>query len=171
MENNLVYACKDAGFHQHYGKENIIRNNIFALNKRSQLQLTRAEEHLSLSFTNNIVYFRNGVLMGFDGWTKAHIAIDSNCYWDERTKTPDFHGKAFAGWQALGRDRHSVIADPLFVNPDAFDFRFRRLSVAKKIRFKPFDCSRAGVYGDAVWIDKARMSPAALQEFDSRCPM
>jgi hypothetical protein len=169
MENNLVYACKDAGFHQHYGKENIIRNNIFAFNKRSQLQLTRPEGHLSLSFTNNIIYFRDGTLMKSDNWTKANIAIASNCYWDERTGTPDFNGKTFAAWQASGRDKYGVIADPLFMNPDAFDFRFRRLSVAKKIKFKPFDYSQAGVYGDVAWIEKARMLPAALQEFDRKC--
>jgi hypothetical protein len=107
--------------------------------------------------------------MRSDGWTKANMAIDSNCYWGESTKTPDFNGKTFAAWQASGRDKHGMMADPLFVNPDAFDFRFRRLSVAKKIKFKPFDYSRAGVYGDAAWIDKARISSAALQEFGFTC--
>ena len=170
MENNLVYKCKSAGFHQHYGRENVIRNNIFAFNLLSQMQLTRPEEHLSFSFINNIIYFGKGLLYmdkGSDSWLKAQTVIDRNCYWDRRAPQPDFHGLSFSDWKKLGKDKHSIIADPLFVNPDAFDFRFSNPRVAKKIGFKPFDYSRAGVYGDQEWKMKAVLTDELKEQFDA----
>ena len=41
LENNIVYRCQSAGFHQHYGRTNVLRNNIFAFNKESELARTR----------------------------------------------------------------------------------------------------------------------------------
>jgi hypothetical protein len=164
-ENNLVYACKNSGFHQHYGKENIIRNNIFALNIRGQLQATRIEEHRSLSFTNNIIYFDKGSLL-VNNWSKFNVLSDYNCYWDTRTKDVKFTDKSFADWQKSGKDANSLIADPLFVNPAAFDFHFKSQIVAKKIKFVPFDYSRAGVYGSVEWKKKAEFDPVLTVEFD-----
>jgi hypothetical protein len=52
------------------------------------------------------------------------------------------------------------------VNPEKFDFNFVDLSVAEKIGFKPFDYSKAGVYGNEDWVNKARLAPELLQQFD-----
>jgi hypothetical protein len=166
-ENNLVYACKNSGFHQHYGKENIIRNNIFALNIRAQLQATRIEEHQSISFTNNIIYFDKGTLLS-SNWHKFNLLSDYNCYWDTRSKDIRFANMSFLDWQKSGKDVHSIIADPLFVNPSEFDFHFRNLSVTRKIKFFPFDYSRAGVYGPEGWKKLAQLDKEIAIIFDNR---
>jgi parallel beta-helix repeat protein len=168
MENNLVYNCKSSGFHQHYGKENKIRNNIFAFNVIYQIQYSRLEEHLSYSFTNNIIYFDKGDLITFrskEDFQKANILYDHNCYWDTRGNAPVFYGHSFAEWKKLGRDTHAVAADPLFIDPGNRDFRLRNRSVARKINFEPFDYSQAGVTGSDEWKRKAQMSPELLQQF------
>ncbi|MGB4291411.1 MAG: right-handed parallel beta-helix repeat-containing protein [Bacteroidales bacterium] len=167
MEKNLVYLCKNSGFHQHYGKENIIRNNIFAFNIRAQLQATRVEEHRSLSFTNNIIYFDRGTLT-YSNWHKFNLFTDYNCYWDVHTKELRFGDRTFAEWQKEGKDLHSVIADPMFVDLVKFDFRFKNLSVARRIKFVPFDYSLAGVYGDDEWKKKAVLDPELIKKFDER---
>jgi hypothetical protein len=164
-ENNLVYDCKSSGFHQHYGKGNVIRNNIFALNIRSQLQATRVEQHRSISFTNNIIYYDKGDLLS-SNWHKFNLLSDHNCYWEVRSTRIRFADKSFKEWQKSGKDIHSIIADPQFVNPQVFDFHFKNLSVARKIKFIPFDYTRAGVYGSDEWKKLAVFDPELARRFD-----
>jgi hypothetical protein len=154
MENNLVYNTKTGGFHQHYGKENIIRNNIFAFSKEHQLQATRVEEHLSFTFENNIVYWNTGPLLS-GPWTKVNLKMDKNCFWNTSGEPIKPAGLTFEQWQQKGHDRNSIITDPLFANPRNYDFHLDPKSPALKIGFKPFDYTKAGVYGDQAWIDKA----------------
>ncbi len=165
MENNLVYACKNSGFHQHYGRENTIRNNIFAGNIRAQLQATRVEEHLSFNFTHNIVWFSTGSLLS-SRWHQVNMHSDKNCYWDTRTQEVRFGKASLKEWQASGKDLNSVIADPKFVNPEAFDFRVRNKAVMQDIGFKPFDTTKAGVYGSEAWTKLAQLDPAVKRSFD-----
>jgi hypothetical protein len=166
MENNLVYACKSSGFHQHYGRDNIIRNNIFAYNIKSQLQATRVEPHNSFSFTNNIVYYNSGTL--FSGrWDSLRLTSDYNSYYDERTNNIRFGKDNFNTWQQRGNDAHSILADPGFVNPSAFDFRLKNDAVAKNIKFTPFDFTKAGVYGESGWVQLARFEEELAKKFDA----
>ena len=145
----------------------IIRNNIFALNIRAQLQATRVEEHRSITFTNNIIYFDKGSLLS-SNWHKFNLLTDYNCYYDVRTKDIRFADQSFSEWQKSGKDIHSVIADPLFMNAAAFDFHLKNKSVAKKIKFVPFDYSRAGVYGSVEWKKLALFDQKSADEFDKR---
>lgn len=165
MENNLVYNCKSAGFHQHYGKENVIRNNIFVNSIKSQLQGTRVEKHLSFSFIHNILYYNNGTLLS-SNWADMDILSDYNSYWDTRTKDILFGKKTFAEWKKSGKDVHSVIADPMFADIENFDFRIKNKKLIHRINFKPFDYSKAGVYGSEEWIRKAQMDKSLSVAFD-----
>ena len=154
MENNLVYNTKTGGFHQHYGKENIIRNNILAFSKLHQIQATRVEDHLSFTFENNIVYWDSGPLLS-GRWKQINIKMDKNCYWNAAGNQIKPAGLSLEQWQGLGRDKNSIVTDPHFADPEKFDFTLSPDSPALKLGFKPFDYSKAGVYGDPAWIKKA----------------
>ena len=72
--------------------------------------------------------------------------MDNNLYWRAGGQWFDFPGdRTFEQWQGwFGQDRHSLIADPLFVDPANRDFRMKPGSPAEKIGFKPIDVSKIG---------------------------
>jgi len=148
LENNVVYRTKSAGFHQHYGRDNVVRNNIFAFGKEHQLMRSREEEHNSFTFERNLVYFDSGDLLG-STWSNNRFKMDSNLYFDARSAaSPDslrFKDATLAQWRASGHDLNSVVADPRFRAPERFDFRLKRGSPAFKLGFQPIDLSTVGV--------------------------
>ena len=151
MEGNVTYDTTDGGFHQHYGKDNVIRNNVFAFSEEYQVKRARAEEHLSFTFEKNIVIFDRGELLG-PGWTgtTANFLNKSNVYWDVSARPVTFTEKklSFADWQKKGQDVNSVIADPLFVDPAKRDFRLKPGSPALALGIKSIDVSSMGVLRD-----------------------
>ena len=165
MKNNLVYSTKTGGFHQHYGANNTIENNILAYAKLYQVQCTRVEDHLSFSFEKNIVLFDEGVVLN-GSWNKIRIKMDNNIYWNTKGDKYDFSGKSFKKWKKTGHDEHSIIADPGFKNPAKYNFKLKNRSTIDKIGFVPFDYSKAGVYGSKRWKKQAELAEEILLEFD-----
>ena len=159
MENNLVYQTTSGGYHQHYGRENIIHNNIFAFARDQQLQFTRPEDHLSFTFSNNIVLWEKGRLWsgGADG--NGRIESENNLYWRTDGGGIKCFGKNFDEWRQAGHDLRSLVTNPGFVDPAAGDFRFSDPVIPEKIAFIPFDTTAAGVRGDPAWRKLAAETP------------
>ncbi|MEI7929439.1 MAG: right-handed parallel beta-helix repeat-containing protein, partial [Verrucomicrobiales bacterium] len=151
MEDNLVYRTRTGGYHQHYGQENIIRNNIFAFGEKQQIQFSKPEDHTSFHFTGNIIYWDSGLTLGGGAWRQGKYEMDRNLIWRTDGQPLEFVGIPFAQWQTMGHDVHSVFADPLFRDPAKGDWRLKDGSPALALGFKPFDPSEAGVRGDAAW--------------------
>ncbi|HNS21443.1 MAG TPA: right-handed parallel beta-helix repeat-containing protein [Sedimentisphaerales bacterium] len=170
MEKNLVYNTKTGSFHQHYGKENTIRNNIFVNSMVHQVQASRVEEHLSFTFEKNLVYWQTGPLLA-GSWKNIRVNMDNNCYWNAAGQEVQFVGLTLDQWrQQKSHDQHSIIADPGFVDPAKLDFRLKPDSPALKIGFEPFDYTKAGVYGDSAWIAKANEAKYPQLEWPPQAP-
>jgi hypothetical protein len=137
-ENNIAYRCKSNGFHQHYGRDNTLRNNVFALNQEAQIARTRKEDHFTLLFDRNIVYWTQGKLLS-GNWDGDQFRWEKNLFWNPQG-TQGLPGE----WKGRGLDRESLIADPLFVNPDQGDFALRPDSPALKLGIKSIDVSQVG---------------------------
>jgi len=157
MENNLVYNTTDGSFHQHYGRNNTVRNNILVNSTPHQVAVTRVEDHLSMTFENNIIYWTEGAAIGYQT-DKARTEFRNNLWWhigaDDNPLPVDFKGKTHEEW--LVKDPGSVVADPKFVDVKNKDFRLQEDSPALNMGFVPFDFSKAGVYGEESWIKRAK---------------
>lgn len=145
VENNLVYDCSSETFHQHYGRDNIVRNNIFAFGGEGAFIISKHEEHNSLTATNNIFVTDDAPMYAFDTETDWFVD-DSNLYWDY-----DRGGKVLSGDTTKLSDRDSLVIvkmrgyynnavfkDPLFKDAANRDFTLAENSPALEIGFKPF---------------------------------
>lgn len=141
-ENNIVYNTTHGGFHQHYGRGNIVRNNIFAYGRDHQIQATRPEQHVRFRFVGNIVIGKSEQWVA--GGIDFNFEFDRNLYWREGGGAIKFGNLSWDEWRAKGMDKNSLIADPLFVAPEKHDFRLKPNSPSFKLGFKPFDLSKVG---------------------------
>lgn len=150
---NLVYDCGSNSFHQHYGEDNIVRNNIFALGKNGEIQSSRSEEHNEFNLTNNIIVTNNTPV--YRHTTEGRFKDSSNLYWDytngrfvmsSTDENLNFNNKLHTPvMEAMGYYNDAVYADPLFRDPLNFDFTLADNSPAiEEIGFEPWNYNTAG---------------------------
>jgi len=170
IENNVVYGTKFAPFHQHFGRNNTVRNNIFAGGKVDQLAGSRWEPHTRLFFYNNIVFWREGKLHSgswHDDKEYSYLRIptsfrtepewklkkttecDYNLYFNPTKELKDVTwGTQNCTWDDWRtnylQDAHSAWGDPLFVDEAKHDYRLKPDSPALKLGFRPIDLSTVG---------------------------
>jgi parallel beta-helix repeat protein len=157
------------GLQLHAGKNNVIENNIF-VNCRANLCIMDVVsgaypywENMHGFMTGNYLW-RNifyqtqpdAVLHHIDNaWTERTIA-DSNynliyrggnqtiVLEDRRRVEKGEKIPALAQWRSLGYDTESIVADPLFVDPEHDNYRLKPDSPAFKLGFVPIDLDSIG---------------------------
>ena len=153
IENNVCYRTNGEIFHQHYGRENIVRNNIFAFGGESVSAHGRADlEHKAFSFERNI-FITDGPPIFKAGYGASlvykNIRSDLNLFWHTGGDELCFRDRGddidLEGWRELGHDHHSLVADPRCQDPAQDDYALADDSPAvTELDFAPIDLSDVG---------------------------
>jgi hypothetical protein len=130
--DNLVVRTTHGGFHQHYGRANVVERNVFADGRDAQIQRSRCEPHVSFTFRNNVVFFERGALFAGD-LSDGHFVFEDNLYWRAGGGTIDFAGRSFEEWRASGFDVDSQVVDPRFSAPAEDDWSLAEGSPARAL--------------------------------------
>lgn len=156
VENNTVYDTEHGSLMIHYGRDLVVRNNIFAFGEKSQLTRSRSEPHMSAFFENNIVYWKSGVIFEGDWENKpfefyrkpiesgketrqASFTSNWNVFFNpdiSPAKAP-FPGGSLTAWHERGHDQNSVFEDPQFADVANRDFNLKLTSPALHLGFRP----------------------------------
>jgi len=121
VQNNVCYDCSENCFHQHYGKMNVVKNNLFARAGAELCRITRGEMHLSAVFENNALVADGSAVYGLpdeEFIKRGAVQTRSNAVCGKRSKDVTVISGdkkfSFSGAQELGLERDSVLAAAKF---------------------------------------------------------
>ncbi len=175
-ENNICHDCGSGGIRIQHGTSCItVLNNISAF---CGFGLGIDSERTNI-FEYNIVYLDgDGTPFAFvPQWQSYNKIIDYNVYWRADGQEPLFLSFTWEEWREKQgikdiwytprMDPHSRVADPLFVDAKARDFRLQPDSPALALGFRPIDMTGVGLYGDEEWTslpDRYELEPLSSNE-------
>jgi len=133
IENNLVARVMWCGI-GNGTNDNVCRNNIVAFTQKYAYGTYTGNRR---TWENNIAYIEEGRFLDHRLKGSAN-SFDKNVYFHVYDGNPLFPKRlTMAQWRKTGRDKHSLLADPLFVDVENGDFSLRPDSPAIKLGFKP----------------------------------
>lgn len=151
VNNNLCLGCS---IKLREGYYRTVENNVF-------IGPHPPEKHMGFEDGSD-VYRRNIYVNTRDGqaWSRhwgtrdLSILMDYNLYFNYSGDKPIFgigtipgersHGLTWEQWQEKGMDKHSVFAEPMFIDPAKGDYRVKDGSPALKLGFKNFPMDKFG---------------------------
>ena len=172
ISNNIVYHTEASGIHQHYGTNNTFINNVIAYPTYKpctangcDYAAVRSSQHgpgggegvnSSFTFLRNIILLddvNSTLFYSTVSYAFANMTFDYNLYWSSSLSNPATqlqfpstqNPTTFPEWQNEMKDGHSLISDPLFVDPESLDFsHLEPTSPAFSLGFIPIDTSTVG---------------------------
>ena len=145
-EDNLVYDIKTASFLLHYGKDNIIRNNIFAFSELC-VEVGRREMHENVLFERNIFVTEGNPIIARSDFSPYVVNGNNNIIFDTKNEKPIMHKSKTTSLlhetenfcDELAKDFGAIFCDPKFADLEKRDFSLCDDSPAfEKIGFKKF---------------------------------
>jgi hypothetical protein len=167
FSGNLVYHVGAEGLGINFCRDITVQDNIFALNAGSAPfgMGNDQKTNQSLSVSRNIFYYYYGnAYSASDRMSTARFALcNSNLYWRTDGQPVTFmkpgstkatNRVSFDQWKLQsGLDSNSRVADPMFVDPERGDFRFKNAANAQAIGFAGGAWTNAGLIGDPAWTN------------------
>lgn len=164
LENNICYNTSDSLYHQHYGSENIVRNNIFVFSENSPVLYTKKSDLNGIVFRNNIIISNKkpifnigyspetprGSLFESDKGNITAVISDNNIVFDigrEKTTLITTDEKEYdieSAHKEFRFDTDTVEMLPEFEDLYNFNFSLPGDSAVYKTGFKPIDMSDVG---------------------------
>lgn len=155
VENNVVYRAREVVHVWYYDRNITMRNNIFLDGEWCQINYQNPQNlsHENLRTERNIFCYSgdDSQLFRISGERSLPVVSDYNVYFHSKGGTLVNRGApghdSFDEWQAKGFDTHSVVDDPLFVDPENDNYSLKPESPAFGLGFKEIDMSAVGLRG------------------------
>lgn len=132
VRKNIVYNTKCESFHLHYGKHNVVRENVFAYGKSGLVKITRPESHDSVLLEENIMLQNDLPILVNDAeiLTMHSFQFSKNSFYDYSGSEPyaiNQKGKKESVKDLLhrfGKDNGNEVKDPKYI--DALHYNFNK---------------------------------------------